>query len=209
MIRRFETYAFLAGTSEAHRQELADVLLDAGRRIPEVLDNAVGWNRSGSPAELVWEHAYESVAAYQRYMVHRYHADMIDRYVLIDSPERVVDPLRGAGLFGYRCDGSPYRLAQGTRRVLLLRASPGVATADIAARLAVGTVADGGTLSCVGPDSMATAWFDGITPLPGPPARWTHVAEQGFAAGTEGPAPELGADVAVRAELLYDVISGD
>lgn len=209
MIRRFETYAFSAGTSDAHRQQLADVLLEAGRRIPELLDNAVGWNRSGSSAELVWEHAYESVAAYQRYMVHRYHADMIDRYVLIDSPERVVDPLRGAGLFGYRCDASAYRLAEGTRRVLLLRAAPSVATADIAARLATGAAGAGGTPPCVGADTMAAAWFDGITPVPGPPARWTHVAEQGFAVGAESSVPDLGSDVAVRVELLYDVITGD
>ena len=44
--------------------------------------------------------------AYQRYMVHPFHAAVLDRYLLPDSPERVVtDNDLGAGLVGYQCDG--------------------------------------------------------------------------------------------------------
>ena len=183
MIRRFETYAFLPGTAPEARRALAVVLSEAGRHIPEVRWSAVGWNRSDAPAELVWEHAFESAEAYRRYMVHPYHADLIDRYVLPDSPERVVEPLRGAGLFGYHGSGPDFVLEGGCRRVVLLRledAAPTRAAAELAARAASAADGAGALLSVVGANTMAAAWFDGETPLPGPPPRWTHILEQGF-----------------------------
>ena len=48
----------------------------------------MGTNLSDAPVQLVWEHAYESPEAYRRYMVHPYHAVVIDRYLLPDAPER-------------------------------------------------------------------------------------------------------------------------
>ena len=188
MIRRFETYAFLAGISDEQRLELAEVLFAAGSYIPEVRQSAIGWNSSTSPAELVWEHAYESPESYRRYMVHPYHADMIDRYVLPDSPERIVEPMTGAGLFGYHVDEPTFLLPPGSgRRVVLLHLPDAAASAvhELAGRAAELAKGVGATCSSMGANTLAVCWFDGETPLPVPPPRWTHVWELGF--------PDLGA----------------
>jgi hypothetical protein len=182
VLRRFETYAFLPGTSSEARRRLADVLLGAGRHIPEVLGSAVGWNRAPASTELVWEHWFDSPDAYQRYMVHPYHAELIDRYVLADSPERVVETARGAGLFGDHRDEppdteSPWHL------VVLLDVDP--ATDEGAERtlweaLRSAATSRGARHVGVGANSLANAWFDGVTALPGPPPRWSHVWEAGL-----------------------------
>ena len=156
-----------------------------GRCIPEVLDSVVGWNRSRAPVQLVWEHAYESVEAYGRYMVHPYHAAVLDRYLLQDSPERVVvDDTVGVGLFGYVCAEPEYRMATGVRRVVLLRVEPGAPDGEVErlreALVRVPRSAPGMTLSVFGENTLGPAWFDGVTPITGTP-RWTHVWEQGFA----------------------------
>jgi hypothetical protein len=155
-----------------------------GRFIPEVLDGAVGWNRSEAPVQLVWEHAYESPEAYRRYMVHPFHASVLDRYLLHDSPERVVvADTMGAGLIGYHCDEPSYRMTQGVRRLVLLRLDPGAAQDDVG-RLEQ-ALCDGRTevreltVSVAAANTLGAAWFDGLTPV-GPPPRWTHVWEQGF-----------------------------
>lgn len=212
MIRRFETYAFVPGATDYQRRELARVVAEAGHYIPEVVHGAAGWNRSGSDAELVWEHAYESVAAYRRYMVHRYHAEVLDRYVLVDSPERVVEPVRGAGLFGYECEGTPYLLERGARRVVLLqveRAARAAETAALERRLHEATSKVGGVLSVWGVNTMANRWFDGVTAL-AMPVHYTHVWEQGFRSMDElerFPVSDFLGDPIVRktSELVYEV----
>lgn len=213
MIRRFETYTFLDGTSEALRRQLAGILDAAGEHIEEIRNNAVGWNRSPDPVELVWEHAYESVDAYRRYMVHPYHAEMIDRHILVDSPERVVEPVTGAGLFGYHCGDASFVLESGARRVSLLKtAEPvtGSAPDGLVDRLARLTADAGGTLSVVGTNTLANAWFDGVTSLSSRPPKWSLVWEQGFGdldalerfvAGT----PELPAPIVGWTDLRYEV----
>jgi hypothetical protein len=210
VLRRFETYAFLPGVAAERRRRLADVLLEAGRHIPEVLGSAVGWNRSPASSELVWEHHFDSPATYQRYMVHPYHADLIDRYVLADSPERVVETVRGAGLFGYTWHGESAG-EQPSRLVALLDVDPGAGEDDLRQLwdgLAEAAAAGGAASISYGANSLATAWFDGVTPLPGPPARWSHVWEAGTARGavpdTEaalGTAPVRG-----QRQLRYDVV---
>lgn len=222
MIRRFETYAFLPGTTDEARRRVGDVLARAGRFIPEVLDSAIGWNRSDAPSELVWEQAYQSAESYRRYMVHPYHAEMIDRYVLPDSPERVVEPITGAGLFGYYCAEPGFRLPPGgARRVVLLRLDEETGGAGDAAALAERAeraAADAGAMgSMVGANTMAVAWFDGETPLPVPPPRWTHVWELGFERWdalerhVEGPGREAPAALGASrwAELRYEVLPPD
>ena len=102
---------------------LATACRRCGQFIPEVLYSAVGWNLSDAPVHLVWEHAFASPEAYQRYMVHPFHAAVLDRYLLHDSPERVVtDNDLGAGLVGYQCDEPRVRHGRGRApAVLLLR----------------------------------------------------------------------------------------
>ncbi len=185
MLRRFEVYALDPGAPAERGRALQAACRDCGLHIPEVLDCAVGTNLSDAPVQLVWEHAYESPDAYGRYMVHPYHAVVIDRYLLPDAPERiVVDGPSGAGLYGYRCDAPVYRMPGGIRRLVLLRVdvdAPPRSVADLGASLeaATGEVPDM-VVSVMAANTMGAAWFDGVTPLTAPP-RWTHIWEQGFA----------------------------
>ena len=134
-------------------------------------------NLTDAPVRLVWEHAYESPEAYQRYMVHPFHACILDRALLADSPERIVSSNDvGAGLVGYVCDTPVYRMTAGIRRLVLLDLSPGEAAAF---SKAVERDIDGLRVSVVAENSMASAWFDGVTPITAPP-RWSHVWEQGW-----------------------------
>ena len=185
MLRRFELYAVPPDASPEDVRTLARACRDSGRYIPEVLDSAVGANRSDAPVRVVWEHAYASPEAYRRYMVHPYHAAVIDRHVLSDSPECIVaDDTLGAGLVGYLCDEPRYKMTTGVRRVVLLRvdreASPAELRAMCAHLEAVPEAVPTMTVSVVGANTLGSAWFDGVTPITGPP-RWTHLWEQGFA----------------------------
>lgn len=210
MLRRFETYAFLRGTEQADQERLADVLLRAGHHIPEVLRSAVGWNHSPASSELVWEHFFDSPAAYRRYMVHPYHADLIDRYVLADSPERVVETVRGAGLFGYHCDDAPV-YALPVRVVALLDLDP--EAGDAVERRLWDDLEEAGTEVGAdairwGANTLANAWFDGVTPLPGPPPRWSHIWEAGLPAASPTGLDAVLDHAPVRAhrQLLYNVV---
>ena len=184
MLRRYEMYSLDPNASPAAVQRLTQSFLECGRFVPEVLDSAVGTNLSDAPVRLVWEHAYESPAAYQRYMVHPFHACILDRPLLADSPERIVTSNDlGAGLLGYECASPVYRLAAGVRRLVLVDLSPDRSPAA-AARFdeAVARASDGVkglVVSIVAENSMAAAWFDGVTPI-APPPRWSHVWEQGW-----------------------------
>ena len=134
---------------------------------------------TGTAVDLVWEHAYQSPEAYRRYMAHPFHASVLDRYLLADSPERIVEDSRlGVGLAGYACDGPQYFLPSGVRRLVFLdmrRAGPEEigAVSDLVGRA---TVPDASVFAA---NSLAAAWFDGETPL-GTGPRWSHLWEQGF-----------------------------
>ena len=228
MLRRFEVYALRSDAPAARVDALEAACRDCGRFIPEVLDSVVGINRSEAPVHMVWEHAYASPEAYGRYMVHPYHAAVLDRYLLQDSPERVVvdDPL-GAGLVGYACDAPSYRMAGGARRLVLLRLDAGASSQDLSRLRAAlqGATADVPEMmvSVMAANTMGSAWFDGVTPVTGPP-KWTHLWEQGFGsldalesyrhgasplallerAGWEG---SIGGIVKRSAELFYELTS--
>lgn len=189
MIRRFEIYRIRADAPSQAVAALETACRRAGRFIPEVLYSAVGWNGSEAPAHLVWEHAFASAETYQRYMVHPFHADVLDRYLLHDSPERVVvDDGLGAGLIGYHCAGPVFELSAGIRRLVLLRVDRRASAADVSGltdRLGqVGAKGHGLVLSVVGANTLGSAWFDGVTPITGRP-RWTHLWEQGFPGSDE------------------------
>jgi len=199
VLRRIETYSLRPDAAPAATGLFERALRECGRHIPEVLDGVVGWNDSDAPVHLVWEHAYASPEAYRRYMVHPYHATVLDRYILQDSPECVVAPdVLGAGLVGYHCDEPSYRMEEGVRRIVLLRMDAGAAAADVArvCHALRGVPAGAGSMgtSVVGANTLGPAWFDGVTPITGPP-RWTHLWEQGFASAgacdeyRRGPAP--------------------
>jgi len=184
MLRRFEVYAVSPDAAPGRVRDLEAACRQCGRFIPEVLDSAVGTNLSDAPVQLVWEHAYASPEAYRRYMVHPYHATVLDRYLLPDSPERiVVDDGLGAGLIGYSCDAPSYRMGTGTRRLVLLRLEADASQRDLvrlsAALGGVSRDVPGMVVSVLAANTMGRAWFDGVTPVTGPP-KWTHLWEQGF-----------------------------
>jgi hypothetical protein len=184
MIRRFEIYSVDPQSSAQSVSALETACRRCGQFIPDVLHDAVGWNRSEAPVDLVWEHAFDSPAAYRRYMVHPYHAAVLDRYILHDSPERVVtDNDLGAGLVGYACDGPVFAMTAGVRRLVLLRVDRNASPDAVARLVATLTNAPGEAgelvLSVVGANTLGSAWFDAVTSVAGPP-RWTHLWEQGF-----------------------------
>jgi hypothetical protein len=184
MLRRFEVYALRPGVAVDKVRTLESACRHCGRFIPDVLDSAVGTNRSEAPVHIVWEHAYASPEAYGRYMVHPYHADVLDRFLLHDSPERIVvdDPL-GAGLVGYSCDTPSYRMGGGVRRLVLLRLRPQSSPDEVShlhhALVRAPEDTPDMVVSVMAANTVGPAWFDGVTPITGPP-KWTHLWEQGF-----------------------------
>jgi hypothetical protein len=185
MLRRFEIYSVRPEISGSTIDEMRNAFLRCGRYIPELLHCAVGTNLSSAPVNIIWEHAYESPEAYQRYMVHPYHASVLDRYLLADSPENIImrNDLGDAGLTGYTCDEPVYYMAKGVRRLVLLGVNRGAPTETL--RMFDKALRDAPNdaheliLSVVGVNTMGSAWFDGVTPITGP-TRWTHLWEQGF-----------------------------
>ena len=124
MLRRFEIYSLDPKAPWAKVAAMQASMRNAQRYIPEVLHSAVGYNKSDVALHFVWEHAYESPASYQRYMVHPFHANIYDRYLLNDCPERIVtDNPYDVGLLGYSCDGPI--LSAGRKRATPGAAAPG------------------------------------------------------------------------------------
>jgi Stress responsive A/B Barrel Domain len=179
--------------------------LRAGRYIPELLDCAVGRNLSPAPLDIIWEHAYDSPEAYQRYMIHPYHAAVLDRFLLRDSPQCLVadHSLGDAGLVGYPCEEAPYRMSQGFRRVTLLSvdqsASSGAARELELALCHASPRAAGMTVCTLAPNTMGSRWFDGVTPITAP-SQWTHIWEQGFDTLTDLESYRSGESPAANAE---------
>ncbi len=179
MLRRFETYRFDPHAPERVRARLRAALRDSSRFIPEVLHSAIGENVTEAPVQLVWEHAYRSAADYHRYMEDPFHASVLDRYLLADSPERIVtDSDHGPGLAGYTCAGPEFYLAAGLRRLVLLDMRPAAPEKIEAISTMAGQVT-GRQVSVFAANSLASARFDGETPV-GTGPRWTHLWEQGF-----------------------------
>ena len=168
MLRRLETYGFHPSTTPEQIDDLARVLRRTGWFIPEVLDSAVGLNRSDAGVDLVWEHSYESPAAYAKYMCEPYHICILDRYLLPEAPECITASRRELmlGLMGYEIDGAPFRYDAGIRRIVALKAEDGFdAFADeLRAR-------SGLAVSVVAPNTMGLEWF---------PTGWTHLWEQAY-----------------------------
>jgi Stress responsive A/B Barrel Domain len=184
MLRRFEIYTLAEGVSDDDAARLADVFRRCGRFIPELTHSVVGMNLSPAAVDLVWEHSYASPDAYQRYMVHPYHANVLDRYLLNDSPERLVadSPLGDGVLVGYACAEPVFAMDAGVRKVVLLGLGGHAERRAelIAALRRLGDTVPGAVLSVVEPNTMGVAWFDGVNPIL-PPSTWTHVWEVGFA----------------------------
>jgi hypothetical protein len=183
VLRRFEIYSIREGVPAEQVGNLVDAFERCGEHIPELHDSIVGHNLSSAPIHLVWEHSYDSPEAYQRYMVHPYHANVLDRYLLNDSPERIVtDGVLGDGaLVGYECEAPVYYMDRGVRKVVLLGLGgpEDEVNAFIDDLRSLALKEDTVTLSVVAANTMGIAWFDGVTPILAP-SQWTHVWEVGF-----------------------------
>lgn len=184
MLRRFEIYTLRDGAPPEQVRALERAFRECGAFIPELRHSVVGTNVTTAPVQMVWEHAYDSPEAYQRYMVHPYHANVLDRYLLADSPERVVvdSPLGDGTLAGYACETPIYYMKDGFRKVVLLGLEGRADDQDelIEAMRRLPEHVPGAVLSVVEPNTMGVAWFDGVTAML-PPSEWTHVWELGFA----------------------------
>lgn len=174
-LRRFETYGFAERTGPAEVATLARVLTQVGRFIPEVLDSAVGRNRSAVGVDFVWEHAFEGPDAYARYMRHPYHICVLDRYLLPESPECITASRRDLqlGLLGYEIEGAAFRRTGGIRRIVVMKVAPGTAPGVLdgfLAGLRAGPL-PGLRVSIAEANTMGLEWF---------PDGWTHVWEQAY-----------------------------
>jgi hypothetical protein len=199
-------YGFAEGVTEAQIDGLAAILRGCGRYIPEVLDSAVGRNGSDTDVTLVWEHAYESTAAYERYMRHPYHISVLDRYLLPDSPELMIagSAKLGLGLLGYEIEDASFRRTSGIRRLVAFKFLPGSSEQQIES--AIGRLRDSGEdlpgleLSIVARNSMGLQWF---------PDGWSHLWEQAYgdetamARGVEREAGLLGPPISSWVSVHY------
>lgn len=174
MLRRFESYTFAPGTTDAEIDALAAVLRRTGVFIPEVLDSAVGRNRSGCGVDLVWEHAYATPESYARYMCHPFHICVLDRFLLPEAPECITAsrPELQAGLFGYEVDDHPFRVEAGVRRIVLLQVAKAGADSFLDRLRARPDDVPDLWASVVAANTMGLEWI---------PDGWTHVWEQAYA----------------------------
>ncbi len=177
MLRRFEMYKMRDGTSAETVAELEDVLRGCGKYIPQVLHSVVGRNLTDTNVDMVWEQAYESRETYyEQYMRHPYHICVFDRYLLPDSPGRVVENGSiGLGLVGYEIDGPAYLRKDGIRRLVMLRMRADAATERVDELLSALREAPAEApqlaVSIAAANSMGEEWFPGV---------WTHIWEQAF-----------------------------
>jgi hypothetical protein len=197
-IRRWEMFSVPPDVAAA-AERLRRAMRECDRFISGIIRCAVGDNTAPGPVELVWETTYESIGAYgTTYMTHPYHAALLDRFLLADSPERITTANSfGAGLIGYTVPRDRPLGPVARRRLLLLDFDDREAAED-AARAVAGTD-DGWSESILVENTMATRWFDGETDLGGRPA-WSHLWDQCFGSAEQYEAHRRGATAAARVE---------
>lgn len=178
ILRRFEMYSFARapGAVAAFRRAAGE----CARFIPEVLHSATGRIEGADPLNFAWEQAYASPQSYRRYMEHPYHAALLDRYLMIDSPECILTANGlGVGLIGYRADAADFFLASGARRVIAMQLRQG-AEAEFAALAAAQLGKEGMTVSVFRDNWFGARWFDAEA-IVDPKPMHSHIWEQGFA----------------------------
>jgi hypothetical protein len=215
MLRRFEIYSLDPNAPQEKVKAMHASMRNAQRYIPEVLHSAVGYNKSDVALNFVWEHAYESSESYKRYMIHPFHANIYDRYLLNDSPERIVtnNPY-DVGLLGYGCESPIYFLPDGAaRRLVLLRLAEGQAEFFRAITDEAQSRNPQMILSVFAENTFGTRWLDGVTQII-EHTTYSHIWEQGYdslanaaAAGNDWGA-SAGAAVEKFIELWYEIDAG-
>jgi hypothetical protein len=177
ILRRFEMYSF-----EGPESAIAAFTRAAGecaRFIPEVLHSATGRIGGAPPLNFAWEQAYASPESYCRYMEHPYHAAILDRYLMIDSPECILTGnALGVGLIGYRAEPEAFYLPKGARRVIAMKLRGG-AEDEFAALAAAHRARNGMAVSVFRDNWFGARWFDAETVVDPNPMH-SHIWEQGY-----------------------------
>ena len=177
ILRRFEMYSFEGQAASV--DAFARAGLDCARYIPEVLHSAIGKISGAPPLNFAWEQAYASPESYQRYMIHPFHAALLDRYLMIDSPECILTGnALGVGLIGYRAKPEEFFLPSGARRVIAMQLREGAEEA-FAALAAAHHGKDGMVVSCFKDNWFGARWFDAES-IVDPNPMHSHIWEQGF-----------------------------
>ena len=165
MIRRQYVLPLRPDASPAVVEEMLEVLRDADRFIPGLLDSSAAVADGGTT--VIWENSFVDEAAYTGpYMVHPYHVAAIDDFLMPDSPTALVFRSYAAR---FTTDDATQTLRSGIRRVVLLSLD---SDEQIAAVEALTT----------DPPSMTTSAFgrDDVGWVSGKGRAFTHVWEQGF-----------------------------
>ena len=210
ILRRFEMYSF-----EGPESSVAAFTRAAGecaRYIPEVLHSATGRITCAPPLNFAWEQAYASPESYCRYMQHPYHAALLDRYLMIDSPECIATGNSlGVGLIGYRAEPEEFFMPSGARRVIAMQLRDG-AEAEFAALAKAHHGSDGMVVSAFKDNWFGPRWFDAET-IVDPNPMHSHIWEQGFASIDEAQANQGWREAAAQmtdmlVEMVYELEPG-
>ena len=178
ILRRFEMYSFEGPASSV--DAFTRAAGECARYIPEVLHSATGQIVGAPPLNFAWEQAYASPESYCRYMEHAYHAALLDRYLMIDSPECILTGnALGVGLIGYQAEPEEFFLPSGARRVIAMQLREG-AEADFAVLAAAHRGRHGMAVSVFKDNWFGPRWFDAET-IVDPNPMHSHIWEQGFA----------------------------
>ena len=170
MIRRFYIMPLRYGVDDAKVEEFRKVFDDTDRFLPGLVDSAAGLDYDSDT--VIWENNFVDEAAYTGpYMLHAYHAQMLDNYLMADSPECITHDIYATR---YTFDTPPPRIESGIRRIVLMKVAEGSDTSAIADMVAKG---DGMAASTIGEDNVGWVSFKGRP--------WTHIWEQTFADETQ------------------------
>lgn len=210
ILRRFEMYSFEGPPASV--DDFARAAGECASYIPEVLHSAIGRIDGAPPLNFAWEQAYASPESYRRYMEHPYHAAVLDRYLMMDSPECILaGNALGVGLIGYRAEQQEFFLPSGARRVIAMRLREGADEAFAA--LAAAHRGHGGMAISVFRDNwFGGRWFDAES-IVDPNPMHSHIWEQGYAslaaaqanAGWRGEAERL---TEMMVEMVYAIEPG-
>jgi hypothetical protein len=176
-IRRFEVYKIWLDTPPQTLDRFERAFSVISKYIPQVHESFLGKNLLDTEPTHVWEHTFESWNdLLEIYMLHPYHACVLDRYLGPESPECISEVTTKGALVYYETEGWKPLLNRGLKRLVLLRVSSQAeqqftkALVEEAQRLQAQV--RGMTVSSLARDLSGTIW--------GWVSWWTHVWEQVF-----------------------------
>jgi hypothetical protein len=169
MIRRFYVLPLARGAEPTSIDQFQRALADADAYIDGLQDSSAGIDTQRNT--MIWEMRFVDEDTYTgAYMVHPYHVDTLDRYLISDSPERIAHDI---ATMRYTCRAAGKPLMYGIRRIMLMNLDRESADAGAAILEGLAGRATGMRESVFSADDIA--WN-----FPGKGSTWTHVWEQGF-----------------------------